>query len=103
MAPGYRGAVTDPFLTYQIELQLRDLDPKTRLRYGQVTSFYQRWLHGKEVSPQSAKKFLAYLRQQGYRPASIALYYTALKLFLNFLHMELHVKLRKPQTLPAIP
>ena len=81
----YPGSMADPFQAYENELDLRDLDPKTRLRYGQVTRSYQRWLDGRELEPQTAKEFLAYLRQLGYLPASISLYYTCLRMFLDFL------------------
>jgi hypothetical protein len=40
--------MADPFLAYENELDLRDLDPKTRLRYGQVTRSYQHWLDGRK-------------------------------------------------------
>ncbi len=32
------GGMVDPFVTCQQELELRDLDPKTRLRFGQIVS-----------------------------------------------------------------
>ena len=43
---------------------------------------------------------LAHLRNTGYRPATIALYYHTLRLFLDFLGLRLQVELRKPQVLP---
>ena len=101
--PGwYVGGMADPFQAYENELQLRDLDPKTRLRYGQVTGSYQRWLGGRDVNPETAKEFLAYLRLRGYRPASISLYYTCLRMFLDFLGLKLQLKIRKPKVLPPV-
>jgi integrase/recombinase XerD len=92
----------DPFAAYRQELELRDLDPKTRARYWQVAQGYQRWLKDREMSPETARLFLAHLRDLGYRPASIELYYVGLRLFLDFLGIKLKVKLRKPQTLPPV-
>ena len=98
----YVGGMADPFQDYENELELRDLDPKTRVRYGQVTRSYQRWLDGRDVSPVTAKEFLAYLRRLGYLPASISLYYTCLRMFLDFLGLKFQLKIRKPQVLPPV-
>ncbi len=98
----YPGGMADPFLAYEIELGLRDLDPKTRLRYGQVTGSYNRWLDGRDVNPATAREFLADLRLRGYRPASISLYYTCLRMFLDFLGLKLQPKIRKPKVLPPV-
>lgn len=98
----YPGGMADPFLAYEIELGLRDLDPKTRLRYGQVTGSYKRWLDGRDVNPATAREFLADLRLRGYRPASISLYYTCLRMFLDFLGLKLQLKIRKPKVLPPV-
>jgi integrase/recombinase XerD len=95
-------ALDDPFDAYRQELGMRDLDPKTRRRYWQVAQGYQRWLNDREVTPETAKLFLAHLRELGYRPASIELYYVGLRLLLDFLGMKLKVKLRKAQTLPPL-
>ena len=48
------GGMVDPFAACQQELELRDLDPKTRLRFGQIVSAYQRWLQGSEVTLETA-------------------------------------------------
>ena len=98
----YAPVMDDPFAAYDRELELRDLDPKTRLQYAQIVSAYRRWLGSGEVNPETAKGFLAHLRQRSYRPSSIALYYTVLKMFLDFLGLKLIVKLRKPQVLPPV-
>ena len=94
--------MADPFAAYQHELDLRDLDPKTCLRYLQVVGSYRDWLRGRDVNPETAKEFLAHLRHRGYRPATIALYYTGLRLFLDFLGLKLQLKIRKPQVLPLV-
>jgi integrase/recombinase XerD len=95
-------ALDDPFAAYRQELELRDLDPKTRARYWQLAQGYQRWLADREIAPETARLYLAHLRNLGYRPATIELYYVGLRLFLDFLGMKLQVKLRKPQTLPPV-
>lgn len=90
----------DPFEAYRLELQQSDRDAKTISRYWQVIDNHHRWLDGKEPSVASAKEYLAYLRDKGYKPRSVILYYHALRLFFEFLGIPLKVKLRKPKTLP---
>ena len=96
----YPGGMADSFLAYENELDLRDLDPKTRLRYRQVTRSYQRWLDGRDITPLTAREFLADLHKRGYRTANISLYYTCLRPFRNFLDLKQQLKIRKPQVLP---
>ena len=98
----YPGVMFDPFAAYLHELELRDLDPKTRVRYGQWVSAYRLWLSGGQVNPETAKGFVIHLRQRGYLPASISLYYTVLKMFLDFMGLKLQMKIRKPQILPPV-
>ena len=92
--------MADPFLAYENELDLRDLDPKTRLRYRQVTRSYQRWLEGRDITLVTAREFLVDLRTRGYRPTSIFLYYTCLRPFRNSLDLKLQLKIRKSHVLP---
>ncbi|MCH8832497.1 MAG: hypothetical protein IID00_07080 [Chloroflexi bacterium] len=54
----YPGGMADPFQAYEDELDLRDLDPKTRLRYRQVTRSYQRWLDGRDITPNDGQGVL---------------------------------------------
>jgi site-specific recombinase XerD len=91
----------DPFEVYRLELQQSDRDTKTISRYWQIVDSYRRWLNGREPTIATAKEYLAYLRDKGYKPRSVILYYHALRLFFEFLGVALKVKLRKPKTLPG--
>jgi len=90
----------EPFSRYHNDLFSRDLDPKTKLRYWQVIDSYRRWLGDRSPDIATAKEFLAWLSNRGYRPRSILLYYHALRLFFDFLGQPLKLKLRKPKELP---
>jgi integrase/recombinase XerD len=90
----------DPFSAYRQELRLRDLDPKTITRYWEVVVAYQKWLGGREPDTTRIREFLAYLRNKGYRPSSVLLYYHALRQFSEFIGQPLKLKLRKERTLP---
>ena len=92
--------MADPFEAYHKELVESDRDPKTIDRYWQIITAYQRWLGDRQPNVATAKEFLAYLRDRGYRPKSILLYYHALRLFLEFIGETLKLKLRKPKVLP---
>ena len=96
----YPGGMADPFLAYENELDHRDLDPKTRLHYRQVTRSYQRWLDGRDIIPVTAREFLADLRKRGYRTANISLYYTCLRPSGTPLDLKLQLKIRKSQVRP---
>jgi integrase/recombinase XerD len=88
------------FEAYHRELTQSDRDPKTIERYWQVITSYQKWLEDRQPNVATAKEFLAHLRDKGYRPKSILLYYHALRLFLEFIGQPLKLKLRKPKVLP---
>ncbi len=88
------------FEAYHRELIQSDRDPKTIERYWQVITGYQKWLGDRQPDVVSAKEFIAHLRDKGYRPKSILLYYHALRLFLEFIGQSLKLKLRKPKVLP---
>ncbi len=90
----------DPFAAYRAELKRRDLAPSTRQRYSQVLSRHQEWLETQEPSHLLAQEFLAHLREKGYQPWSLLLYYHALQGFFTFLGQPLKLRLRKPRTLP---
>jgi integrase/recombinase XerD len=92
--------MADVFEAYHSELKASDRDHKTITRYWEVITSYRKWLNGRQPDVASAKEFLAYLRCKGYRPASVLLYYHSLKLFLEFLGLELKLKLRKERRLP---
>ncbi len=90
----------DPFEAYHEELVRSDRDPKTIVRYWQVIKTYQRWLGDGQPSVETAKRFIAWLRENGYRPKSVLLYYHALKIFHDFISQPFRLKLRKEKTLP---
>ena len=96
----YNVAMTDFFEVYHKELIQSDRDPKTIDRYWQIVTSYRNWLGHREISVATAKQFLAYLREQGYQPRSVILYYHALRLLFEFIGQPLKLKLRKPRTLP---
>ena len=92
--------MADPFELYHKELAQSDRDPKTIERYQQITTSYQKWLEGKDPDIANVKEYLAQLRDKGYAPRSLLLYYHALQTFFDFIGTPLKLKLRKPETLP---
>ncbi|MBA7629260.1 Tyrosine recombinase XerC [subsurface metagenome] len=96
----YNVAMTDLFEVYHKELAESDRDPKTIDRYWDILNRYRAWLGDGEVGIVTAKQFLAYLREKGYQPKSIILYYHALRPFFEFINQPLKLRLRKPETLP---
>jgi integrase len=92
--------MADPFELYHKELAQSDRDPKTIERYQQIIRSYQEWLGGNEPDIANVKEYLAYLRNRGYAPRSVLLYYHALQTFFDFIGTPLKLKLRKPETLP---
>lgn len=92
--------MANPFEAYQRELRQSDRDPSTINRYVQMLDSYRQWLGDRQPDTTTAKEFLAYLRDRGYAPASVRLYYHALKQFLKFLGQPLKLKLRRVETLP---
>jgi len=92
--------MADPFEGYSLELAQSDRDPKTKAKYRQIVASYRAWLFGRPPDTTSAKEYLAHLREQGYSPRSLLIYYHALRLFLGFLGQLFQLKLRKPHTLP---
>ncbi len=85
--------MANPFEAYHKELIQSDRDSKTIERYWQIVASYQKWLEDRQPDVPTIKEFLAYLRDKGYRPKSVLLYYHALKLFLEFIGLPL---LRSP-------
>ncbi len=90
----------DWFASWHRELAQSDRDPKTVERYWQIVSSYQQWLGDRELSIAMAKEFLAYLREKGYRPKSVLLYYHALRQLFDHMGLTFKLKLRKPRVLP---
>lgn len=92
--------MADKFELFRKELANSDRDPKTIERYQQILKTYQKWLDKGELTSATIKEFLAYLRNKGYKPNSVLLYYHGLKLFFEFLGLPLKIKLRKERKLP---
>jgi hypothetical protein len=91
---GYdQSEMVDPFEAYHIELKNSNRDCKTVLRYWEVVNSFRRWLGGRLPDVANAKQFLASLRDRGYRPASVLLYYHALRLFFDFIGQPLKLSL----------
>lgn len=95
-----QSVMADVFSAYRKHLDLCDLDEKSKLRYWQVVNSFRKWLGKRRPDVSTAQEFLAYLREKGYRPRSVLLYYHALRLFLSFRGIQLNLKLRKPRELP---
>jgi len=79
-----RLAMADTYAAFCNELVLSDRDPKTVKRYQEVLAACRKWLRDRQPDIESAKEFLADLRQRGYRPSSVLLYYHALRQFFEF-------------------
>jgi integrase/recombinase XerD len=89
------------FASYLDELSLQDVTQKYRSATTQRLGVFQAFLESQSPSPYLAKKFLACLRDKGYKPATIKAYYVAIKPFLEYLGIPFKVKLRQPRRLPA--
>ena len=86
---------------YYTELSFRDIALSTVQKYKQCIRDFLNWLMGDPLSAQAAKMFLAHLRDAGYKPASIQLYYQAIKPLLEFNGIPLKIKIKRPRHLPA--
>jgi len=92
-------ALLKDYLT-ELSLSNQDLSPSTLAKYKQCLEYFLSWLQGQPLSAQAVKMFLAELRQQGYKPRSVQLYYHAIKPFLEFHGIPFKLKFKKPQELP---
>ena len=89
------------FASYFDELALQHTTLKYRREVTQRLRSFQDFIGEQPVTPYQAKRFLAYLRDQGRKPATIQAYYHAIKLFLEFLGFPFKLKLQKARHLPA--
>jgi len=89
--------MADFFDLYEHELSISDRDSKTITRYLECVKKFTGWLQSRPVTAGNAKEFLSYLRDVGYAPSSIRLYYHVLKQFLAFANIDLKLKIRKPK------
>jgi len=86
---------------YSTELALNQgLAPTSLAKYKQCLAAFITWLDDRPTSPQAAKMFLAELRERGYKPGSVQLYYHAIKPFLEFQGIPFKLKFKKVRQLP---
>jgi integrase len=83
------------------ELSLQDVTPKYRREVAQRLRAFADFLDGDPVSAQAAKRFLAELRDRGRAPATVRMYYHAVRPFLAYLGVAFTLKLRHRRRLPA--
>lgn|GEM_PF-969923 len=88
------------FTAYLDELSLQDITPEHRKQSRQRLGAFRSFLDGQPPSAYLAKKFLAELRERGYKQRSVEAYYHAIKPFLEFNGIPFKLKLRRPHDLP---
>jgi len=86
---------------YFDELAIQDISSKYRHQSIQRLRAFLDFLGDEPASAHAAKKFIASLRDKGYKPATIEAYYHAIKPFLEFIGIPFKLKLRKPRRLPG--
>jgi len=89
------------FANYFDELSLQHTTLKYRQEVTQRLRAFQDFIGEQPVNPYQAKRFLAYLRDQDRKPATVHAYYHAIKPFLEFLGFPFKLKLPKARHLPA--
>jgi site-specific recombinase XerD len=89
------------FTSYLDELSLKDITPLYRCQSIQRLQAFRAFLEGQSPSAYLGKKFLAMLRDRGYKPTAIQAYYFAIKPFLEFIEIPFKVKLKRERPLPA--
>jgi len=89
------------FASYTDELSLQDITPQYRSEVTQRLRSFHSFIGEQPVSVYLGRKFLAHLRDKGFKPATIEVYYFALKPFLEFLGLPFKVKLHHARRLPA--
>lgn len=89
------------FTSYLDELDLKDITPLYRCQSIQRLQAFRAFLEGQLPSVYLGKKFLAMLRDRGYKPTAVHAYYFAIKPFLEFIGIPFKVKLKRERPLPA--
>jgi integrase/recombinase XerD len=89
------------FTSYLDELSLKDITPLYRSQSIQRLQAFRAFLEGQPPSAYLGKRFLAMLRDQGYKPTAIHAYYFAIKPFLEFIEIKFKVRLKRERPLPA--
>jgi len=86
--------------SYLKSLESQDIQLLTIEKYRQCLKTFSRWLKDREISEQSAREFLGYLREQNFARSTIHSYYHALRPLLFSLGVNLKIKYRRHQKLP---
>jgi len=89
------------FASYLDELSLQDVTPHYRHQSAQRLDAFRYFLGSQPISAYAAKKFLAELRDRGYKPATVKAYYCAIKPLLEFCGIPFKLKLHRSRRLPA--
>jgi integrase len=89
------------WIAYYRELDQSDRDPTTTARYKQIADTYRKWLGDRQPDVANAKEFIAHLRDEGYTPNAVLLYYHGLRPLFDFIGQPLKIKLRKTLVLPG--
>jgi len=85
---------------YLQQLELEDIIPDTlRLRRAQLRT-YHNWLEEREPSAETAKLFLAELRNRGYQRDTLRSYYYALRPYLAYLEIPFKMRFKRERRLP---
>lgn len=85
---------------YIHQLELEDLTPATlRLRQGQLMAFHN-WLGTSEPSADTAKLYLAELRDKGYQRDTLRSHYYALRPYLAYLEITFKMRFKREKRLP---
>ncbi|MFC1919780.1 tyrosine-type recombinase/integrase [Chloroflexota bacterium] len=84
----------------QVGLFTKPIVKRTAYRYRGVLLQYQKALKGNPPSVQASIQFLAKLRQDGFKPATLRLYRAALRGFHSWRGEELYFPVKVPKHLP---
>lgn len=85
---------------YLTELSCEGVTNDTLKKYSHCIQTYIDWLANAPLSAQTARLFLAHLREQGYKHRTIQLYYHAIKPFLEHHGIPFKIKFKKERPLP---
>jgi site-specific recombinase XerD len=85
---------------YLEQLKLLDITTATFNNRRQRLRIFHAWLGDRELSPETAKLFLAELRQKGYARGTVRCYYYTLKPYFVYLEMPFKVRIKGGRRLP---
>ena len=88
--------------TYEkVGLWQRAVTPRSAYRYRGVLLQYQKALQGNPPSLEASRRFLAHLRECGFKPSTLRLYRAALQGFHTWRGENLEFPIRVPHHLPS--